>query len=95
MNWDISRYNHFTRTVTAAVKQLGLVSLWQDGNTDFTHVHTDGVGRSTIDHFLLSPRLLDLVEEFGPVHRGDNLSRHSPIFLKLQLGNLPKSPEVK
>ena len=25
----------------------------------------------------------------GAIHRGDNLSRHSPIFVKLNLGSLP------
>ena len=53
-------------------------------------MHTDGVTTSTIDHFMVSTRLLDLIEDCGPVHRGDNLSRHSPIFLSLRLGEIPK-----
>ena len=38
-----------------------------------------------IDHFFLNQELLDLVDDAGPVHLGDNLSRHSPIMMKLRL----------
>ena len=88
LNWDVSRENHFTRTVASVLDRLNLTSVWQGRNIDFTHTHTDGVTHSTIDHFLVSRRLLALVEDCGPVHRGDNLSRHAPIFLILKLGDL-------
>ena len=89
MNYDMSRDNHFTRNVTEALKRLGLTSVWKGQNIDYTHVHTDGVNTSTIDHFMVSHRLLSLIEECGPVHRGDNLSCHSAILLSLRLGELP------
>ena len=92
MNWDKSRDNHYTRTVAAAMERLRLTSVWDGQNIDYTHVHTDGIATSTIDHFLVSSKLVGLVEECGPVHRGDNLSRHSPIFLRLRLGELPNRP---
>ena len=92
MNYDVRRNNHFTRTVAAALQRLGLTSVWEGRSVDHTHVHTDGVSTSIIDHFLVSPRLLQLVESCGPVHRGDNLSRHSPILLTLRLGDLPRRP---
>ena len=66
--------------------------MWEGRNIDYTHVHTDGVKTSIIDHFLVSPGLLDLVEDCGPLHRGDNLSRHSPILLSLRLGDLARRP---
>ena len=88
LNWDVSRENHFTRTVASVLDRLNLTSVWQGRNIDFTHTHTDGVTHSTIDHFLVSRRLLALVEDCGPVHRGDNLSRQAPIFLSLKLGDL-------
>ena len=90
MNYDTRRENHFTRTVAAALQRLGLKSLWEGKPVDHTHVHTDGVKTSIIDHFLVSPRLVELVEDCGPIHRGDNLSRHSPIFCSLRLGDLPR-----
>ena len=62
MNWDTSRDNHFTRTVARTVDNLGLTSVWQGRNIDFTHTHTDGKSHSTLDHFLLSRPLLELVD---------------------------------
>ena len=64
------------------------MSVWQDHPVDFTHVYTDGVSTSTIDHFLGSRKLRREVVDCGPVHSGDNLSRHSPIFLRLRLGDV-------
>ena len=90
INYDERRDNHFTRTVTAALQRLGLTSVWKDHPVDHTHIHTDGVSTSTIDHFLVSPRLLGLVERGTALQRGDNLSRHSPILLTLRLGELPR-----
>ena len=44
---------------------------------------------STIDHFFVNQRLLDLIQDAGPVHLGDNLSRHSPIMIKICLPVIP------
>ena len=90
INCDMKRDNHFTRTVTATLRRLGLASVWEDRPIDYTHTHTDGTSTSVIDHFVVSRRLLQLVDDCGPVHRGDNLSRHCPILLSLQLGELPR-----
>ena len=95
MNWDKSRDNHFTRTVAAALARLNLTSVWEGKPIDYTHIHTDGVSTSTIDHFLVSQQLLQYVVECGPVHTGDNLSRHSPIFLSLDMGKLEKQEPTK
>ena len=37
----------------------------------------------------MNERLLDYVEDAGVMHLGDNLSRHSPILLKLRVGDIP------
>ena len=88
LNFDMKRNNHFTRTVAGALERMGLTSVWKGRMVDHTHVHTDGISTSVIDHFLVSRQLLELVENCGPVHRGDNLSRHSAIFLRLRLGEV-------
>ena len=88
LNYDMRRNNHFTRTMAAALEKLGLTSVWHGREVDHTHMHTDGVNSSIIDHFLVSRQLLGLVEDCGPIHRGDNLSRHSPIVLRLRLGEV-------
>ena len=89
LNWDPSRNTKFSRTIAAFLQEVGLVHLWDSFPVPFTHVHTDGRSRSVLDHFILSPRLMPLVEGCGIVDRGDNRSRHCPIWLRLKLGSLP------
>ena len=71
---------------------MGLISVWDIKDIDYTHVHTDGKSLSKIDHFMISKGLVHLIEDSGPVHRGDNLSIHSPIFLTLKLTSLVYKP---
>ena len=40
-----------------------------------------------MDNFFVNQRLLDCIEDAGPVHLGDNLSRHSPIMIKIKLSH--------
>ena len=49
---------------------------------NFTPINTDMASTSTIDHFLVNERLLNLL------HLGDNLSRHSPVMLMLNIGKI-------
>ena len=95
LNWDMKRNTYFARTMTSFIEKTGLVSLWSSHPVPYTHMHTDNKSRSTIDHFLLSPRLIPLVQASGVVERGDNLSRHCPIWVKLQLGALPLRKAAK
>ena len=44
---------------------------------------------TSLDHFICNERLIPLVRGCGPLHLGDNLSRHSPIMVRLDLGSLP------
>ena len=89
LNWDMKRGTQFSRTMHEFVNRMGLVTLWSQHPVDYTHIHTDYKSTSTVDHFVLSPRLVPLVVDSGVIHRGDNLSRHSPIWVKLNLGSLP------
>ena len=47
-----------------------------------------------IDHFMCNERLFEFIEECAPIHSGDNLSRHLPIFLKLRVDDIPRSVPV-
>ena len=89
MNWDMSRQTGFAVTVRTFLDRLNLCSVWEEHPIDFTHVHTDNKSVSTLDHFICNARLLQFVTDCGPLHFGDNTSRHSPIMLKLNLGSLP------
>ena len=87
LNWSLDRDNQFTRIMSAAVEKMNLVPLCREHQVDYTHIHTENKSVSTIDHYILSPGVPALVEWCDPVHRGDNLSRHSPIFLRQQIKN--------
>ena len=95
LNYDDSRCSGFVRTVGRFLKRLGLSSCWENFPVDFTHVHTDFKSTSTLDHFILNSRLLNSVVDCGVMHIGDNPSKHIPIMLKLNLGNIPKREDSK
>ena len=76
------------------MKKVGLVSVWDSFPVDFTHIHTDMVSTAVLDHFLMNERLIPLIEECRVLHRGDNLSRHSPVLLKLRVGDIPIKKKV-
>ena len=56
LNWDMSRRSGFSLIMKDFVEKLGLVSLWCSNPIDYTHVHTDGVSTSVLDHFLCNER---------------------------------------
>ena len=89
LNWDPTRNSQFSRALAAFVQETELEPLWNHHPVPYTHVHTDGRSRSILDHFLVSPRLIPLVESCGIVERGDNRSSYCPVWLKLKLGSLP------
>ena len=89
LNWDMGRRSGFSAMMANFVQKVGLVSLWNHHPVDFTHVHTNDASTSILDHFLVNERLIPLVEECVALHRGDNLSRHSPVLLRLNVGAIP------
>ena len=44
---------------------------------------------SILDHFLVTERLVPLVDRCKALHLGDNMSRHSPILIELRVGKIP------
>ena len=93
LNWDMSRDSYFSLTMKRFMSRIGLVSLWDKHEIDYTHMHTDFRSTSIIDHFVMNERLLSLVADCGPLHLGDNRLRHSPILVKLNLGAIPAKQE--
>ena len=90
MNWDLSRQTGFALSVRQFLNRVNLCSIWESKSINYTHIHTDDKSFSTIDHFIVNERLLDLMTDCGSLHLGDNMSRHSPIMVKLNLGALAK-----
>ena len=90
LNYDPSRTSGFARAISGFLNKIGLVSVWDKFPIDYTHIHTDFKSTSTLDHFVVNRRLLDYIVDCGVLHLGDNPSRHSPIMLKLNVGNILK-----
>ena len=65
-------------SVSPCLKQL---PLWEVHPVDFTHIHTDMSATSILDHFLVTERLVPLVDRCTALHLGDNMSRYSPILI--------------
>ena len=95
MNWDTSRRSGFSTAMKDFTDRLGLVSVWDQYPVSYTHIHTNLTSTSTLDHFVVNRRLLSLVVDAGVMHLGDNLSRHSPIMLKLDIGSIPVQKRTK
>ena len=89
LNWDSVRQSGFSKVMKNFCERVGLNSVWDSFNIEYTHIHTDLKSVSKIDHFLVNERLLEHVVDAGPLHLGDNHSRHSPIVMKLDIGNIP------
>ena len=89
LNWDDRRQSGHSVHMREFIQRIGLKSVWEKYPVNFTHVHTDLKSTSMLDNFLVNERLLEYIEDAGVMHLGDNLSRHSPIMLKLRVGQIP------
>ena len=81
LNWHMARNSGFSTMMKNFMARLGLRSLWEHYQVDYTNVHTDNVSRAVLDHFIVNERLVPYVRRCQVLHRGDNMSRHSPILL--------------
>ena len=90
-NWDKNRNTGFTNIMNNFVKKLELHDVWDTFPVDYTHIHTDLKSVSTIERILVNKGLTGCLVDAGALHLGDNLSRHSPIMVKLDVGSIPKN----
>ena len=90
--------------VRDTLAEIGLQVVWQNidndpehyiENVDYTHCSiVRGIDSySTIDHFCVSQRVYNAINEAGVIHSGENSSNHSAIYLKLKVGDLDLSVE--
>ena len=93
-NYDARRRSGFARSMATFLEEVGLISVWEKFDIDFTYMHTDHKSCSILDNFYVNEALLPFIEDARPVHLGDNPSGHSPIVLTLQIDNIPKRLEV-
>ena len=100
LNCDFSRNTRFVEIVQQAFSELNLKLFWLNPNesitpVDFTFSQTirGNTARSTIDHFVANQAIVNRVVEAGVIHSADNLSNHSPIFCKIDIGEIDNSTE--
>ena len=88
INADFSRNNHFRSIVGTFINKHQLKKTWDVFSIDHTFICPTYTSTSTIDHFKVITNLINCVKTAGVIHRGDNLSGHSPIVLKLQTSEI-------
>ena len=88
LNWDNRRDSGHSIIMRDFLERIGLKSVWDNFPVSYTHIHTDMKSTSILDNFLLNERLLACVEDAGVMHLGDNMSRHSPIMLKIRVDDI-------
>ena len=104
LNCHFLRQSGFTKIIENFFQDLNFKVFWenpdQDENhlihqVDFTNYQTRNGQTSTsvIDHFVGNERVYNCIVEAGVIHSGENPSSHSPIFAKLQFGNIDFSAE--
>ena len=83
INFDDNRYTGHTAAINTFLEQHRLCSAWDSFPIDFTFSFGQAV--STIDHFFISNSNLNILLEEGVLHDPENLSGHSPIYIKIDL----------
>ena len=68
INWHSVRNKDFTKIVEEFVEKVELCSVWEKFPVSHTHIDTDHKSFSTLDHFLLDPELLEVVEQAEALH---------------------------
>ena len=89
INTDFLRKSKYVDVVKEALEEINVKSVWNEFPIDFTYCSPTEVSFSTIDHSLVSENLESSVKDAGVIHLGDNVSGHSSIYLKLNIGSLP------
>jgi len=88
MNTDVSRTRSgHSLLLKEFCDSLGLRLCLSSPNSsiDFTYYNEASGSHSILDHFIVSENLFHSIESYSCLHRGDNLSDHVPVCLRLNL----------
>ena len=96
LNCHLARNTRFTSTIQNFFQDLNMQFLWKSDNDkvdtiDFTYLFSSGdqaAATSTIDHFVCKSSVIDSIVEAGVIHDTENISNHSPIFMKLVMNDI-------
>ena len=95
LNCHFQRNTGFTSIVLSWLRNTKLALLWNLDDeriepVDFTFCHLSAgiLSSSIIDHFAVNQHMLNGLVSAGVIHDGSNLSPHSPIYAKFDVGNM-------
>ena len=91
LNFDDNRFTGHTQAISNYFEKERLCSVWNLFPVDFTYAF--GESRSTLDHFIISNTQANIILESGAVHDPENVSGHSPIYVKVNLLKANNPPE--
>ena len=93
LNFDDTRYTGHAQLLHNFMEGENLRSVWDIFPVDFTF--TSGNAFSVLDHFLLDSTKTQKILDAGVLHDPENLSGHSPIYLKFDLVKADIAPEIR
>ena len=100
INTDFSRNTRFVQIVRSFIDSFNLKIFWTNPNdkiqnVDFTYSSTAGRGNcfSTIDHFISTEKIYQSILEAGVIHSGGNVSNHSAVYCKIDIGEIDVNME--
>ena len=91
INYDDTRYTGHTLAVNTFLENERLCTTWEKFPVDFTF--SSGQAFSTIDHFFISNTQQDIILDAGTIHDPENVSGHSPVYVKIDLAKANNPPE--
>ena len=91
LNFDDVRYTGHTQAVNNFLEKERLATVLDFFPVDFTFASRESL--STLDHFLIANTQSYIVLDAGVLHDPENVSGHSPIYLKIDLAKANNPPE--
>ena len=92
-NADFSRQNAYIEKVKTFDSERNLECSWNKFEIDFTHIHTDDKSTAILGHFLWTQGMGNQVIDGGVLHLAENTSRHSPVWIKVEVSDIVKNKE--
>ena len=84
-NCDITRNSPQTQLLNTFMTSVNLLNANRNYDIDYTYLNNHTGSCSVIDHFYVSENIYDCISELNVIHRGDNLSDHEPLVLKVDI----------
>ena len=88
LNYEVNRTTEHANIIKTWLIKMDLISVWDHYPIDFTHHHIDYSSMAVLDHFCVTTDLLNAVTSVGVYHHAEQFSRHDPIWVTFDFGQL-------